>query len=249
MKRNIGKILAVMSGKGGVGKSFVSSLLAVNLRREGYKVGILDADITGPSIPKIFGVNQKRARADKETLHPVETVTKIKVMSLNLLIDEENKPVIWRGPMISGVVKQFYDNTEWGDLDYLIIDLPPGTSDVTLTVMQSIPVDYMVVVTSPQDLVNLIVEKSIHMSKKMNIPILGIVENMSYGLCPECNKKINLFGESKAKKVAKEMDLDLLVQLPINPKLTQLCDEGRIEYFNNQLTEFTSLGESVLERI
>ncbi|WP_054871859.1 Mrp/NBP35 family ATP-binding protein [Caloranaerobacter sp. TR13] len=249
MENNINKIIAVMSGKGGVGKSFVSSLLAVNLNREGYKVGIMDADITGPSIPKIFGLNKVRAQIIDKKLKPVETKTGIKVMSLNLLLEEENKPVIWRGPLISGTVKQFYDETNWGELDYLIIDLPPGTSDVTLTVMQSMPVDYIVVVTSPQDLVNLIVEKSIHMSKMMNVPILGIVENMSYAVCPDCGKKIEVFGKSKSEQVAKEMGLDLIAKLPINSGFTQLCDEGRIELFNHELEEFASLGTKILEKM
>ncbi len=249
MENNINKIIAVMSGKGGVGKSFVSSLLAVNLSREGYKVGVMDADITGPSIPKIFGVNQKRAQVIDEKIQPVESKTGIKVMSLNLLIAEENKPVIWRGPLLSNTVKQFYEDTAWGELDYLVIDLPPGTADVTLTVMQSIPIDSIVVVTSPQDLVNLIVEKSIYMSKKMNVPILGIVENMSYTVCPDCNKKINIFGESKAKKVSEETGLKLISQLPIDSAFTKLCDEGRIEFFANDCGEFSKVGNNVLDAI
>ncbi|WP_052045220.1 Mrp/NBP35 family ATP-binding protein [Caloranaerobacter azorensis] len=249
MENKISKIIAVMSGKGGVGKSFVSSLLAVNLNREGYKVGVMDADITGPSIPKIFGINKVRAQIIDKKLQPVETKTGIRVMSLNLLLEEENKPVIWRGPLISGTVKQFYSDTNWGELDYLIIDLPPGTSDVTLTVMQSVPVDYIVVVTSPQDLVNLIVEKSIHMSKMMNVPILGIVENMSYAVCPDCGKKIEVFGKSKSEQVAKEMGLDLIAKLPINSGFTQLCDEGKIELFSQELEEFASLGTKILEKM
>ncbi|WDV44279.1 Mrp/NBP35 family ATP-binding protein [Clostridiaceae bacterium M8S5] len=245
----IKNIIAVMSGKGGVGKSFVSSLLAVNLKREGKKVGILDADITGPSIPKIFGLNNERADVVDGKIQPVITKTGIKVMSLNLLLEENNKPVIWRGPLISNAVKQFYNDTAWGDLDYLVIDLPPGTADVTLTVMQSIPLTSMVIVTSPQDLVNLIVEKSIHMGKKMNISIVGMVENMSYLLCPDCGKKINLYGESKAENISKEMGIDLIAKLPINPEFAKLCDNGCIEDLKTDNEEFNKLGKIVINSI
>ncbi|MTI70875.1 MAG: Mrp/NBP35 family ATP-binding protein [Firmicutes bacterium] len=238
-----------MSGKGGVGKSFVSSLLAVNLNREGYRVGVLDADITGPSIPKIFGVNKLRANVIDNEIQPVETKTGIKVLSLNLLIEEENKPVIWRGPLVANTAKQFYEETSWGELDYLVIDLPPGTSDVTLTVMQSIPLHSLLVVTSPQDLVNLIVEKSINMSKKMNIPVLGIVENMSYTLCPKCNEKIELFGESKVDDVVNNLEVDLISKLPIDSKFTSLCDNGKIEEFEYDYGEFSNLGKKVLDKI
>ncbi|WP_066506528.1 Mrp/NBP35 family ATP-binding protein [Abyssisolibacter fermentans] len=245
----IKNIIAVMSGKGGVGKSFVSSLLAVNLRREGKKVGIMDADITGPSIPKIFGLDNERATVIDGKIQPVETKTGIKVMSLNLLLEEKNKPVIWRGPLISNAVSQFYNDTEWGELDYLVIDLPPGTADVTLTVMQSIPLNSMIIVTSPQDLVNLIVEKSIHMGKKMNISILGMVENMSYTVCPDCGKKIFLYGKSKAERISRELNIKLLSQLPINSEFTSLCDTGCIEDFSPEFKEFGDLGKKVLENI
>lgn len=245
----IKNIVAVMSGKGGVGKSFVSSLLAVNLNREGKKVGIMDADITGPSIPKIFGLDDQRVELVEGKIMPVETKTGIKVMSLNLLLEDKKMPVIWRGPLISNAVKQFYNDTIWGDLDYLVIDLPPGTADVTLTVMQSIPLTSMVIVTSPQDLVNLIVEKSIHMGTKMNIPIVGMVENMSYLVCPDCGKKINLYGESKGQKVADTFNIDLLAQLPINPEFTQLCDKGLMEDFDKKYEEFGTIGKMVIEKI
>ncbi|QEK13015.1 Mrp/NBP35 family ATP-binding protein [Crassaminicella thermophila] len=229
---NIKKIIAVMSGKGGVGKSSVTSLMAVSLRNKGYKVGIMDADITGPSIPKIFGINGIRAfSSDGKVIQPVDTVTGIKVMSLNLLIDKEDDPVVWRGPLIGATVKQFYTDVAWGDLDVLLIDMPPGTGDVPLTIMQSLPVDGIVVVSSPQDLVKLIVKKSVNMAKMMAIPIYGIVENMSYFECPDCNKKHYLFGESKVEEAAKEMDIEILERLPIDPEFVELCDEGRVEVF------------------
>lgn len=228
---HIQKIIAVMSGKGGVGKSSVTSLMAIVLRNKGYKVGILDADITGPSIPKVFGIDKKRATAKGDIINPVETVTGIKVMSLNLLIDEEDKPVVWRGPLIGSSVKQFYTDVAWGDLDFLLIDLPPGTGDVPLTIMQSIPVDGLVVVSSPQDLVHLIVKKSVNMAKMMDVPIYGIVENMSYFKCPDCSKKHYIFGQSKIEEVAKEMDIDVLEKLPIDSEFVELCDEGRVEVY------------------
>jgi len=242
---NIKKIIAVMSGKGGVGKSFVTSLVAINLQREGYKVGVLDADITGPSIPKIFGVNKERAVMEGEKMVPVESSKGTKVMSLNLLLQNENQPVIWRGPLIGNTAKQFYEDTKWGDLDYLVIDLPPGTADVTLTVMQSIPIDGMVIVTCPQDLVSLIVEKSVIMAEKMNIPILGLVENMSYATCPDCGEKINIFGESKAESVAKDMNLNLLGKLPINSSMTKMCDSGTLESFSGTEDAFIDLGKTI----
>lgn len=241
----INKIIAVMSGKGGVGKSFVTSLVAINLQRQGYKVGVLDADITGPSIPKIFGVNKERAVMDGQKMVPVMSKAGTKVMSLNLLLQDETQPVIWRGPLIGNTAKQFYEDTAWGDLDYLVIDLPPGTADVTLTVMQSIPIDGMVIVTCPQDLVRLIVEKSVIMAEKMNIPILGLVENMSYATCPDCGEKINIFGESKAEKVAKEMELSLLGQLPIQSEMTHMCDLGTLEQYDVKESAFVKLGETI----
>ncbi|SHK03029.1 Chromosome partitioning ATPase, Mrp family, contains Fe-S cluster [Caminicella sporogenes DSM 14501] len=228
---NIKKIVAVMSGKGGVGKSSVTSLLAISLRDKGYNVGILDADITGPSIPKIFGINGKRATGNDKGLNPVVTTSGIKVISLNLLVEQEDDPVVWRGPIISGTVKQFFTDVNWGDIDYLLIDLPPGTGDVPLTIMQSLPLDGIVIVSSPQDLVKLIVKKSVNMAKMMNVPILGIVENMSYFECPDCGKKINIFGKSKIEEVSKEMNIDVIAKLPIDQEFVELCDEGRIELY------------------
>ncbi|SHK37901.1 Mrp/NBP35 family ATP-binding protein [Tepidibacter formicigenes] len=247
---NIKKIIAVMSGKGGVGKSSVTSLMAVALRNKGYNVGILDADITGPSIPKVFGINAKRAESDGTHIYPVTTATGIKVISLNLLIEKEDSPVIWRGPIIANSVKQFYTDTAWGDLDYLLIDLPPGTGDVPLTIMQSLPVDGIVVVTSPQDLVSLIVTKSINMAKMMNTPILGIVENMSYFECPDCNKKINIFGKSNIEEIAKDMDIDVIAKLPIDPQFVELCDEGRVELYEKINLDFEeSFSKKISEKI
>lgn len=247
---NIKKVIAVMSGKGGVGKSSVTSLLATVLKDKGYNVGVLDADITGPSIPKIFGINKKRATGDNKGLNPVKTATGIKVMSLNLLIEQEDDPVVWRGPIISNTVKQFFTDVNWGDIDYLLIDLPPGTGDVPLTIMQSLPLDGIVIVSSPQDLVKLIVKKSVNMAKMMNIPILGIVENMSYFECPDCNKKINVFGKSKIDEVAKEMNLDIIAKLPIDPEFVELCDEGKIELYSRikfALTE--EISSKIIEKL
>lgn len=228
---NIKKVIAVMSGKGGVGKSSVTSLFATILNENGYKVGILDGDITGPSIPKIFGINKKRANGNDEGIDPITTTTGIKVISLNLLIENEDDPVVWRGPIISNTVKQFFTDVNWGDLDYLLIDLPPGTGDVPLTIMQSLPLDGIVIVSTPQDLVKLIVKKSVKMANMMNLPILGIVENMSYFECPDCNKRINIFGKSKVVEAAKEMDIDVITKLPIDPEFVELCDEGKIELY------------------
>ncbi len=229
---NIKKVIAVMSGKGGVGKSSVTSLLATALKSENYNVGIMDADVTGPSIPRIFGINNKRATANGEILNPVATTTGIKVMSLNLLLESEDQPVVWRGPVISNMVKQFYTDVNWGDLDYLLIDLPPGTGDVPLTIMQSLPLDGIVTVTSPQSIVQLIVKKSVNMAKKMEVPLIGIVENMSYFQCPDCGKRTNIFGKSNIDEVAKEMGIDVLAKLPIDAEFAELWDEGKIELYN-----------------
>ena len=228
---NIKKVIAVMSGKGGVGKSSVTSLVAMALKKQGYKVGIMDADITGPSIPKIFGINNQRATGDEKSINPVETQNGIKVISLNLLIKEEDSPVIWRGPLLGSTVKQFYTDVNWGDLDYLVIDLPPGTGDVSLTIMQSIPVDGLVVVTAPQDLVTLIVKKSINMANMMHIPVLGVIENMSYYECPDCGKRHNIFGKSNLDKVAEDMDMDIIHKFPIDSQFVELCDEGKVELY------------------
>ena len=214
---NIKKIIGVMSGKGGVGKSTVSALIAKNLAKQGYKVGVLDADITGPSIPRLLGVKDSRAMgAPDNCIYPVQNAEGIKVMSLNLLIDDENQPVIWRGAMISNVVKQFYTDVIWGELDYLLIDMPPGTGDVALTVMQSIPINGIVMVSVPQDMVSMIVAKAVNMVRKLDIEIIGIVENMSYILCPDCGNKIEIFSGSETGKLLDDLQLDLLGTLPMN---------------------------------
>jgi ATP-binding protein involved in chromosome partitioning len=233
----IKKTVAVLSGKGGVGKSLVTSLLAVVMRRKGYNVGILDADITGPSIPKMFGGDDYKADASEFGIYPARTHNDIKIMSINLLLENKDAPVIWRGPMIAGAVKQFWTDVIWGDLDYLFFDMPPGTGDVPLTVFQSVPLDGIIIVTSPQDLVSLIVKKAYNMAKTMNIPIIGIIENMSYAVCPECGKRIDVFGESRAEKVAQEMGIPFLGRLPIDPELAALCDEGEIEKFDKNYVD------------
>ena len=225
---NVQNIIAVMSGKGGVGKSTVTSLLAVMLQRMGRSVAILDADVTGPSIPKAFHLKQE-VKGIEEGLLPPKTETGIKIMSVNLLLPDETSPVVWRGPVIGGTVKQFWTDVCWGDVDYLLVDMPPGTGDVQLTVFQSIPVNGAVVVTSPQDLVTLIVKKAVGMAKMMNVPLLGVVENYSYAVCPHCGEKLAIFGESKLEEVAKELGLPVLAQLPIDPALAKLCDEGKME--------------------
>ena len=226
---HIGKVFGVVSGKGGVGKSMVTSQLAVSLRRKGYRVGILDADITGPSIPKAFGMHEK-AVGTENALLPCVSSTGIEVMSINLLLDDETDPVIWRGPVIGGVVTQFWTDVLW-DVDYLLVDMPPGTGDVTLSVFQSIPLSGIVVVASPQELVGMVVEKAVKMAEKMAVPIVGLVENMSYLVCPDCGRKIYLFGEGKSAEAAKKHGIPLLAQMPIDPQLAALTDEGRIEEF------------------
>ncbi len=226
---HIRHVVAVGSGKGGVGKSSVTSMLAVLLARRGYKVGVLDADITGPSIPKAFGIT-RRAQANELGLLPEETHVNIKVMSINLLLENENQPVVWRGPVLAGAVTQFWTDVVWGDLDVLFIDMPPGTGDVPLTVFQSLPVDGAVVVTTPQSLVQMVVGKSCKMLELLNIPVLGLVENMSYVECPDCGKKISLFGSSDATKAAAaELNVPLLAQLPMDAHVAARCDSGGIE--------------------
>ena len=224
----IKKVIAVVSGKGGVGKSMVTSTMAVLTNRRGKKTAILDADITGPSIPKAFGVTEK-AYGTQMGILPCESKKGIEMMSVNLLLDNDTDPVVWRGPVIAETVKQFWKDVVWGDVDYMFIDMPPGTGDVPLTVFQSIPVDGIVIVTSPQDLVSMIVKKACKMAKLMNVPIVGIVENMSYLVCPDCGKKIDIFGHSKLEQVAQETGLEILGRMPIDPTLAALCDEGKIE--------------------
>ena len=225
---NVKHVIGIVSGKGGVGKSFVTASLANRMAKKGYKVGILDADITGPSIPKMYGL-KGAAQANDSGIFPMETKNGIKVMSINLLLPTEDTPVIWRGPILGNMVKQFWTDVIWGDVDYLFVDMPPGTGDVPLTVFQSIPVDGIVIVTSPQDLVSMIVKKACKMAKLMNVPIVGIVENMSYLVCPDCGKKIEIFGKSKLEDVAAETGLPILGRMPIDPNLAALCDEGKID--------------------
>lgn len=225
---HIGHVIAVMSGKGGVGKSLVTSALASAAAKAGKKVGILDADITGPSIPKAFGLHD-RAVGDEAGIYPVPTPGGIKVMSLNLLTPDETEPVVWRGPVIAGAVKQFWSDVVWGDIDYLFVDMPPGTGDVPLTVFQSLPVDGIIMVTSPQDLVSMIVTKAVKMAHMMSVPVLGVIENYSYFKCPDCGKEHQIFGESHLDEVAKSMNLNVLARLPIDPALAAACDAGTLE--------------------
>ena len=232
------KVIGVVSGKGGVGKSMVTALSAIAANRNGYKTGIMDADITGPSIPKMFNIHEK-AFGSEFGIVPAVTPTELEIMSINLLTENETDPVVWRGPVIGGVVEQFWTDVYWGDLDVLFIDMPPGTGDVPLTVFQSLPVDRIIVVTSPQDLVSMIVTKAVKMAQLMNIPVLGLVENMSYLECPDCGKKIEVFGPSQVEQVAVANGLKVLEKLPINPELAKLADQGRIEF--NEGTEMESI--------
>ena len=227
-KSNIKHVIGVVSGKGGVGKSLVSGLIACDAARRGLKVGILDADITGPTIPHMFGFDRVGITAVDNLLVPARTPEGIEVMSINLLLRNPDDPVIWRGPVIGGCVKQFWNEVAWGDLDVLVVDMPPGTGDVALTVFQSIPVDGVVIVASPQDLVATIVGKAVNMAKDMNVPVLGLVENMSYFECPDCGKQYKIFGESHIDDVAKKYGLDVLARLPINPEYAALCDAGKV---------------------
>lgn len=238
---NIKKVIGVVSGKGGVGKSLVSCLLASKCAKAGLKVGILDADITGPSVPKSFGITE-RAMQDDECLLPAVTSDGSKLMSINLLLEDVNSPVVWRGPVISGVIEQFWSDVRWGELDYLFVDMPPGTGDVALTVFQSLPIDGIVIVSTPQDLVKMIVNKAYNMAKMMNVPVLGLVENMSYYICPNCNEKINIFGESKIEETAAELGVPVLAKLPINPEINKLVDAGKIsEVEAKELDDFVEL--------
>lgn len=229
---SVKKVIGIVSGKGGVGKSLVTSLLATGMNRRHKRTAILDADITGPSIPKAFGLDDEMVgmTSDGALMMPVRTMNGILVMSANLLLEHTTDPVIWRGPVIAGAVKQFWSETLWKDVDYMFVDMPPGTGDVPLTVFQSLPVDGIIIVTSPQELVSMIVAKAVNMAKKMDIPILGVVENMSYLECPDCGKKISVFGESHIDQVAKEQGIKVLAKLPIDPKIAQLVDAGKIEY-------------------
>ncbi len=235
-KKGIQNVIAVMSGKGGVGKSYVTAMLAVELRRQGYEVGVLDGDITGPSIAKVFGLAGKPL-ADENGVIPKKTSSGIKVISMNLLLDTPDTPVIWRGPIINGVIRQLFNDVNWGDLHFLLVDLPPGTGDAPLTVFQSLPVDAVVVVTTPQDLAMLIVRKAINMARQMNVPIAGMVENMSYIKCPHCSEKIQMFQDSKIEETSKALNVNFLGNLPFDPEINHLADEGLIESYSSEPTE------------
>ena len=228
---SIKKVIGVVSGKGGVGKSLVTGLMSVLMSRKGYRTAILDADITGPSVPRMFHLNEK-AMANEDGLLPVMTKTGIQVMSINLLLENDTDPVVWRGPIIAGTVKQFWTDVIWKDVDFMFVDMPPGTGDVPLTVFQSIPLDGIIVVASPQELVGMIVKKAANMAEMMNIPLIGLVENMSYITCPDCGKRIPVFGESKVEKTAQEYKIPNTARLPIDPKLAAACDKGMIELFD-----------------
>ncbi len=227
-------VIAVVSGKGGVGKSLVTSLLASRMQKDGYKTGILDADITGPSIPKMFGLKEI-LKGDGKYMFPAQAKNGTKVVSLNLLLEDEEEPVIWRGPIISNIVRQFWEETNWGELDYLFVDMPPGTGDVALTVFQTLPIKGIVVVTSAQELVSMIVQKALNMALKMNIPILGLVENFSYATCPKCDEKIYLFGQGKTELAAEKNNLKVLENIPIDPKISELADKGEIYNYESEL--------------
>ena len=227
-RSKIKKVVGVLSGKGGVGKSYITSLLAVYLNRQGYKVGILDADITGPSIPKAFGIKEK-AYGEDNLIYPLRSNGGIEIISANCLLENDSDPIVWRGPLLGGLIKQFYEDVLWEELDYLLIDMPPGTGDVALTIFQQLPVDDLIIVTSPQDLVSLIVTKAIKMANMMNIKVLGVIENMSYLSCPDCGRKINIFGESHLEDFAKEMNFKVLARLPLVSENATLVDQGKVE--------------------
>ncbi len=244
---SVKKVIGVVSGKGGVGKSLVTGMLATLFSKKGYKTAVMDADITGPSIPKMFGING-RAKGTQEGILPAESKNGIEIMSVNLLLENPSDPVIWRGPVIAGVVKQFWTDVIWGDVDYMFVDMPPGTGDVPLTVFQSIPLDGIVIVSSPQDLVAMIVNKAVSMANMMNIPIVGVVENMSYVECPDCGKKIYLYGESHIDKVCADNHIPLLGQIPIAPSITVSCDSGKIEDENCSYLDYAVEAISSLKK-
>jgi ATP-binding protein involved in chromosome partitioning len=232
-KREIRNIIAIVSGKGGVGKSFVTSMLACELRREGYEVGVLDADLTGPSIAKVFGVSDRPSKTSAGAINPIKTRTGIRVMSINLILDDPGMPVIWRGPIVNSVIRQLYWDVDWGPLHYLLVDLPPGTSDAPLTVFQSLPLDGVIVVSSPQHLASMIVTKAVNMAKKMNTELLGLIENMSYLQCPRCDEKIDVFGHSQGEKLAKDLGIQFLGSVPLDPKIAKKSDEGEIDDYSS----------------
>ena len=234
---NVKHVIGVVSGKGGVGKSLVTSMMAVTMRRRGYSTAILDADITGPSIPKSFGLKGGEIQGSDLGMFPAVTKTGIEVMSLNLLVDEETKPVVWRGPVIAGTVKQFWSDVVWNEVDYMFVDMPPGTGDVPLTVFQSLPLDGIIIVTSPQELVSMIVAKAVNMANLMDVKVLGLVENYSYITCPDCGKIIKPYGESNIDELAGKYNTDVLAKLPIDPSFANLCDKGAIELFEGDYFE------------
>lgn len=242
---SVKKVIGIVSGKGGVGKSLVTSLMAVLMNRRGYNTAILDADVTGPSIPKAFGI-KGRAEGSEFGIFPKKSKMGIDVMSVNLLLENETDPVVWRGPVIAGTVKQFWTDVIWNDVDFMFVDMPPGTGDVPLTVFQSLPIDGIIIVTSPQELVSMIVGKAVKMANMMNIPIVGLVENMSYAQCPDCDKKIHVFGESHIEGIAKENNLEVLAQLPINPEIAKQVDQGVIELFEGDWLDHAA---DVLEKM
>jgi Mrp family chromosome partitioning ATPase len=243
---NVKKVIGVVSGKGGVGKSMVTSLMAVLMQRNGFKTAILDADITGPSIPRSFGIKKKAQGDETGQIFPVTSHLGTEIMSINLLLENDTDPVVWRGPVIAGVIKQFWSEVLWGDIDFMFVDMPPGTGDVPLTVFQSLPLDGIIVVTSPQELVSMIVEKAVNMARLMNVPILGIVENMAYATCPDCGKRIDIFGESRTTEIAVANGIELIAQIPMNHKLAAACDKGMIELFEGEwLDEMAQMLETL----
>lgn len=242
---SVKKVIAVVSGKGGVGKSLITSMLAVTAQSMGYQSAVLDADVTGPSIPQAFGLHGNAEGSD-DGIYPMQSRLGVRVMSVNLLLEKEDQPVVWRGPVISGVINQFWQEVVWGDVDFMFVDMPPGTGDVPLTVFQSLPVDGIIIVTTPQDLVTLIVKKAVNMAKLMNVPILGIVENMSYFECPDCGKKHSIFGESRLEEAAAEMEIPVLARLPINPANAALVDKGAIELCEEK--QFEKLIKDIAEK-
>jgi len=246
---NVKNIIGVMSGKGGVGKSTISALIASELNKKGFKVGILDADITGPSIPRFFGVTGEKVTGDELGTYPVKTPDGIEIMSMNFLMDYEEQPVIWRGPLIGGAVKQFWTDIIWGDLDYLVIDMPPGTGDVALTAMQSIPINGIVMVSVPQDLVSMIVAKAVNMAKQMKIKVLGVVENMSYIICPDCSKKISIFESEGTEGYLKELDIELLGELPMCRDIANVSEKGTKSYSDDIRTTIQSITDKIIELV
>lgn len=237
---NIKKVIGIISGKGGVGKSLITSMMAVTMNKRGHNTAILDADITGPSIPKAFGINTK-AVANENGLLPVTSKTGIDIMSINLILENDTDPVIWRGPVLNNVVKQFWKEVIWQDIDYMFIDMPPGTGDVPLTVFQSIPLDGIIIVTSPQELVSMIVSKAVKMAQMMDVPIIGLIENMSYFKCPDCNKEYHIFGDSHIEEIANKHNINVLAKLPIDHKIALAVDAGLIEFYDNSL--FNNIAE------